>query len=580
MPVLVLRDGTRLRIKEGVDPEAAYRQYMSHKARERQANPEFQAKVAAQEAADREEYNPTKGMSNLDKFGAGLAQGVHRVGRGLADITGLMDPEDVAAKNKLDQALLDTKAGSAGSFVGNTAALIAATAPVGAGLSTAGLAGTTGKTLLNLAGQGAAAGAINANPGDRGAGAALGGIIGAGTGALFKGGEKLLSRGVAQYSDDALALQKSLPDSHIPLAEGLKDSGWSNRVLKSLYSLAREDPIGGTQLLSQSGQLADDVVGKVGGLSTPRLAGGRPRFTSGQTPLARQQNWANIQKIQQQIDDLQAPLKKVMFDLRNVGGKTPTHYHQTVHRALSEVGRRDPALRMEIQKILDEAMPPTPQGLTTGERVLRAISDLKAFRNARGGSSATGSAQEIDKVVKSLRDWGARRFGPQGNRADLAPIWRRTALLYDKELWKWNNFVRAAAQKGDGSISSGSLVEGMKGGNATWATGKIPLQQLATGAKRVTEEELQRMQGAFGTNIRLGAIPTGVFTLGGGAVGGPVGAAAGASVLPALGMKTVQRALTGTTATQKAIAEFLRTRPDLVQRLSEGTTAALVPQGE
>lgn len=53
---------------------------------ERFNSPEFQAKVAAQEEADRELYNPTKGMSGGEKVAANLGAGITNFGRGLAQL--------------------------------------------------------------------------------------------------------------------------------------------------------------------------------------------------------------------------------------------------------------------------------------------------------------------------------------------------------------------------------------------------------------------------------------------------------------------------------------------------------------
>jgi hypothetical protein len=141
----------------------------------------------------------TEGMSGLDKFRAGIGQGMSNIGRQAQNLVGLKSDEDLQAASERDQALLDTGAGKAGSFLGE----IAATAPVG-GLAGAGLkAGAgrflgrgLGRTMAMGATQGAAEGALTAGPDSRFAGAAAGAAGGAILPAALTGAGRALARGV------------------------------------------------------------------------------------------------------------------------------------------------------------------------------------------------------------------------------------------------------------------------------------------------------------------------------------------------------------------------------------------------
>lgn len=141
--------------------------------------------------------SPTEGMSGLEKFTAGLGRGMVNIGRNVGNMVGLVSDTDMKEAERLDKPLMETGAGKAGSFVGETAALL----PVG-GLATSGVraiaprvASTVGQRLAqNLiargAIEGATQGAITAGPDERLSGAATGAALGAAfpvAGAAVKG---------------------------------------------------------------------------------------------------------------------------------------------------------------------------------------------------------------------------------------------------------------------------------------------------------------------------------------------------------------------------------------------------------
>lgn len=68
-------------------------------------------------------YDPTEGMSGSQKFFAGVGKAMTDAGRGVGQAFGLVSRDDIAEARRLDQALMNTGAGTAGNIVGNIATL-------------------------------------------------------------------------------------------------------------------------------------------------------------------------------------------------------------------------------------------------------------------------------------------------------------------------------------------------------------------------------------------------------------------------------------------------------------------------
>ena len=68
-------------------------------------------------------YDPTEGMSGSQKFFAGVGKAMTDAGRGVGQAFGLVSRDDIAESRRLDQALMNTGAGTAGNIVGNIATL-------------------------------------------------------------------------------------------------------------------------------------------------------------------------------------------------------------------------------------------------------------------------------------------------------------------------------------------------------------------------------------------------------------------------------------------------------------------------
>lgn len=139
----------------------------------------------------KEKFDPTEGMSGTDKFLAGMGKAFTDVGRGVGQLFGQVSAEDVQESNRLDQALMDTGAGTAGNIFGNVA-MVAPTAFVpGANTVTgAALAGSLYGALQPTENENIVSGKLS--------NAALGAGMG--------GGSVLAGRGIAAGAKGAKAL--------------------------------------------------------------------------------------------------------------------------------------------------------------------------------------------------------------------------------------------------------------------------------------------------------------------------------------------------------------------------------------
>lgn len=98
-------------------------------------------------------YDPTEGMNTFEKVAAGLGKSVYDTGRGIGQLMGLVDQEEIDAANRRDQALMDTGAGMAGNILGHGAQFaIPGGAIAGTGKLASKVPGMTnlGKKTLNL----------------------------------------------------------------------------------------------------------------------------------------------------------------------------------------------------------------------------------------------------------------------------------------------------------------------------------------------------------------------------------------------------------------------------------------------
>lgn len=130
------------------------------------ATPEQVEAFAAQQFGgskpSEEKYDPTEGMSTGEKFLAGVGMGMTNVGRGIGQALGMVSRDDIAEARRLDKALSDTTAGTAGNITGTVAAFLptafipgantmAGAAAIGAGSGLLAPSTSTSETVTNTA---------------------------------------------------------------------------------------------------------------------------------------------------------------------------------------------------------------------------------------------------------------------------------------------------------------------------------------------------------------------------------------------------------------------------------------------
>jgi Transglycosylase SLT domain len=97
-----------------------------------QSEPDVLAEFKAWKQAKPTKIDPTEGMSALDKGLAGVGSTLVDYGQGIGQMMGMVSPEDIAEKRRLDKALMDTTAGKVGGALGHVAGALPSVAIPGA----------------------------------------------------------------------------------------------------------------------------------------------------------------------------------------------------------------------------------------------------------------------------------------------------------------------------------------------------------------------------------------------------------------------------------------------------------------
>ncbi len=192
------------------------------------------------------EFQAANGATSGNNFGqnliAGVGQGIVNLGRKAGNIVGAYSDEKYADAKKLDASLMQTGGGKVGSFIGETAVSALPTLGVGAGLQAVGRGiqgirglATAGKIAANPVtrgvAEGAAQGALVADPNERGQGALIGGAFG---GAL-----PVLGAGIRKAATGAKRTPEAqtLLDAGVSLTPGqMNPRGMFNQAEEALQS--------------------------------------------------------------------------------------------------------------------------------------------------------------------------------------------------------------------------------------------------------------------------------------------------------------------------------------------------------
>lgn len=271
-----IRERMAAKAAQGSEPPAA------GSIRERMATQERIKANLAQTNAQMDALDATDGMSTFQKTAAGIGAGMTDVVQGVGNMVGLVDDEDVAAKKAIDANLADTTAGSVGQMVGEGAALLPLSL-IGGGVAAAGAAKLAPQALKYLpralqgavpalagAGtaatlEGAAGGAILANPNERGSGAAKGAATGLVLNKSLAGLSRLGKDGLAKVTPSSTKLMDMVEGKlgkrpHIPMGQAVDITADSSSAKAGAYAdFASLLPSAKAKMERQANNLADDV---------------------------------------------------------------------------------------------------------------------------------------------------------------------------------------------------------------------------------------------------------------------------------------------------------------------------------
>lgn len=184
--------------------------------------------------------DPTAGMSGFDKFRAGAGKAFVDAGRGVGQMLGLVDREDVQRSRERDAPLMATGSGKAGNIAGAVASTlpaafipgantVAGASAIGAGLGLLQPSTSTKETFANI-----------------GLGGALGGgglLVGRGVAATYRGGkavlEPLFKGGQERVAANALRAFAGGEDEALRAAQNIDDA-MSQPVLKGVEPTTAE----------------------------------------------------------------------------------------------------------------------------------------------------------------------------------------------------------------------------------------------------------------------------------------------------------------------------------------------------
>lgn len=236
----------------------------------------------AQLAADRKAFDPTLGMSGVDKFRAGAGKAFSDIGQGASQyLPGGATRQDVAESRRLGAPLMATGAGMAGNVAGNVAAAIPAamipganTVPgsllIGAGMGALQPSVSTGETLKNI-GIGAASSAAVPTA------IAAGKVAKSFVDPLYQGGReqimgKALRNAAGNQADDAMnamrTAQSSVPGVQYTAAEAAQNPG----IAAMQRTATAADPVAMNEIAARQMSNNDALVAALKGMAPDKAA--------------------------------------------------------------------------------------------------------------------------------------------------------------------------------------------------------------------------------------------------------------------------------------------------------------------
>jgi hypothetical protein len=465
--------------------------------------------------------DPTEGMSGTDKFLAGAGKGMTDVVRGLGQVAGVVNRDDIDEVKKRDAPLMNTGAGTAGAIAGN----MAATAPL---------------ALIPGAGTLAGASAIGAGQGlvspvgtedSRLANAGLGAAGGAAGVAVAKG----LSR-VAQPIAQSTEVKKLVSEGIVPTpGQAAGGNSFIGKVEQKLMSLP--------------------VVGDI-------IAKGRERSVTELNKAAINRSLPNGEKIavvgraaMQQADEIfddayRAALSGVKVKMGSGFDDALTKVKADPDIFLDEVAEKN------LSRIVDGIKSQFKNGEVSGEAAKKIDSQLGNI-SRKFSSSAVASERDLGSAVRGIQ----AEF--RGMLADGAGP-EKAALL--KELnSKYASFLRVQKASGyvgskEGVFSANQLQSSVRAmdpsrNKRAFSQGEALMQDLSDPAKKLLGDTVPDSGTAGRAMLGLG-----LMGAGGGAneyFGGPAYLTALATA-PLLYSRLGSKYMIGGYPAQSSIAEMIR----------------------
>jgi hypothetical protein len=423
---------------------------------DKKGTPEFETVAQAYRASkggarsQPETYDPTEGMSGLDKFRAGMGKAIYDTGRGLKGlIPGMVSDEEVDAQKKMDAPLMNTGAGMAGNVTGEIGMMLAPGGIVhGIGkaakipqLINAGRAMLAPTSIPGAATQGAAFGAIqpvgsdgsrlvNMALGSAGAAAipvaSAGVTLGRAAMAPFTAGgrEKIAGQALERFATDPNKIAQASSTSQIPgsvptLAEVTDDVGLSQLQRTLLNNPDSAAPI--TERLRANNAARTSALQDIAGDASKRefFAADRAAATQPLYDQAFSQQMHDTPWIKGQITQLQKrpAFQKAMNDAvdlaQNMGVKIdPENATQVAHYAKMALDDQiDVAMRAGSKNQV-RALVDTKQKLVSLMESGRFAPGYKDARETYAAMSKPINQMEVgqrllDTMRPALADFGA-----------------------------------------------------------------------------------------------------------------------------------------------------------------------------
>ena len=477
------------------------------------------------------EVDPTEGMSGMDKFLAGAGSGAMNVLRQTGNILGVVDDEAIAEQRRIDAPLMESGAGQAGRLVGD----VAATLPLGlgAGAAARGVLGA-GSRVIPAAAEAATEGAILAGPGERGAGAMMGGGLG---GAMGLAGRQLTKMGRPRGTPASAALERE----GVNLTVGQRSPG---------FLRAAEESVVGRQLpmVKRARQQAID--------DTVRVMMRRAAPTDEAASAIRM----GAEDLTADLDKLYNSFEPLYAQVKGYPAKFVTRNGQRLDAALVSTADNFPADDMVRQ------------------RVSRFIqNELSGLKNRAGKQLETDDLLELRSRIRArVRDIQRRNGDPYELAAydaverqlsdaiegSLPPEAIQVLRNADGSYAKYKTVEDIMASRKSRDMTAGAIQRGIDKAEARISgSGAAARGSDVTGFGDIAEAAVQHLPEKTGMTGATLALPLASAALGA-ATGGLAGAGVGGTVLPAglaaLGVVAGRgRARAGADAARRALAQTM-----------------------